>query len=331
MAEVSPSQHLLHRLVDGRFHSGQALATAMGVSRTAVWKQVRRLQQDFGVEVHAVRGRGYRLAEALELLDLERIHAHIGDRSRARLQSTELLISTPSTNSCAAAKPPTRSGRARVWLAEHQTAGRGRRGREWVGAFGHNVYLSLAWRFELPMSELAALSLVAGVVLAESMRELGVHGHALKWPNDVLAKGRKLAGILVEVFGEAAGPVTAVVGVGINMRMPMSNGASIEQPWVNLSALPGGDVSRNLLAGTLIDRLVEACDVFASEGLAPYLERWRAFDAFDGRPVRLHSGGRTLEGVYAGIAANGALILENGEGRSEHHAGEVSLRASGAT
>lgn len=331
MTEVSPSQHLLHRLADGRFHSGQVLATAMGVSRTAVWKQVRRLQREFGVEVHAVRGRGYRLAEALELLDLERIHAHIGGRSRARLQSTDLLVSTLSTNACAAAQPPTLSGRARVWLAEHQTAGRGRRGRKWVSAFGRNVYLSLAWRFDLPMTELAALSLAVGVVIAESMRELGVRGHVLKWPNDVLADGRKLAGILVEVFGEAAGPVTAVVGVGVNMRMPMANGAAIDQPWVNLSALPGGDVSRNVLAGTLIDRLVEACEIFASEGVAPYLERWRAFDAFHGKPVRLDSNGRAREGVYAGIAANGALILESDEGRSEHHAGEVSLRASGGT
>ncbi len=331
MTTVSPLERLLRSLADGRFHSGQILATAMGVSRAAVWKQVRRLQQEYGVVVHAVRGRGYRLAAPLELLEHERLNAHIGEDSRARLESTELLICTPSTNSCAVAESPTRSGYARVWLAEHQTAGRGRRGRDWVSAFGQNIYLSLAWRFDLPMTELSALSLAVGVVVAESLDELGVRGHALKWPNDLLADGRKLAGILVEVSGEAAGPATAVVGVGVNLRLPTSLGASIDQPWTDLSALPGGNVSRNALAGTLIDRLIGACDLFTREGIAPYLDRWLAFDGHYGHPVRLHSGGRVLEGVYAGIAANGALILENGEGRSEHHAGEVSLRAGGCT
>ena len=331
MTEVAPSQRLLHCLADGHFHSGQTLATAMGVSRAAVWKQVRRLQQEFGVAIHAVRGRGYRLAAPLELLDLERIREHIGEPSRARLEGIELLTCTPSTNSCAAADPPTQSGYARAWLAEHQTAGRGRRGRDWVSVFGHNIYLSLAWRFDLAMSELSALSLAVGVIVAETLRDLGVSGHALKWPNDLLADGRKLAGILVEVSGEAAGPATAVVGVGLNMRLPASSADSIDQPWTDLDALHGGGVSRNALAGKLIDRLVDACDLFAREGITPYRDRWLAFDAYHGRPVTLHSGGRVLEGIYAGIAANGALILDDGAGRSEHHAGEISLRAQGDT
>ena len=329
MTPYVPPQELLARLADGRFHSGQALATALGISRSAVWKQVQRLRRELGVDVHAVRGRGYRLAAALELLDVERIRGYVGAPARARLRGIDVLAVTPSTNLEAAATPLVHCGTGHAWLAEHQTAGRGRRGRHWVSAFGRNLHLSLAWRFDLAMSELAALSLAAGVAVAEGLRDLGVDGHVLKWPNDLLADGRKLAGILVEVSGEVEGPASAVIGVGINVRMPAALGTRIDQPWTDLAALAGGEVSRNALAGMLIDRLVDACGTYAERGLEPFRERWLAFDDLHGRAVRLHSGQRTIDGRYAGIAPSGALILETADGHSEHSAGEVSLRGGG--
>jgi BirA family biotin operon repressor/biotin-[acetyl-CoA-carboxylase] ligase len=329
MGGMQGREQLLRQLADGRFHSGQRLAQALGLSRAAVWKQVQRLEADYGLAVSAVRGRGYRLAAPLELLDAACIEAGLSAEVRARLHGLSVLWSTASTNSCAAADPPAESGRARVWLAEHQTAGRGRRGRSWVSAFGENLYLSLAWRFDLPMGELAGLSIVAGVVVAEALQRLGLEGHTLKWPNDVLVDGRKLSGILVEVSGEAGGPATAVLGVGVNFRINEAHAAAIDQPWTDLSRTCPKRVSRNALAGLLIDGLARACDEFSEQRLQPFVGRWASFDRLHGRKVRLSRGQQVIEGVYRGITAAGALVLEQAGGLSEHLAGEVSLRAAG--
>lgn len=321
---------LLRELADGRFHSGQELADSTGRSRTAIWKQIQRLQEGFGLGIDAVRGRGYRLTAPLELLDADRIRAEFGAPTQRIVDGLHVLGSVDSTNTRASADLPAESGRARVWLAEHQTAGRGRRGRSWVSTFGANLYLSLAWRFDLPMSQLTGLSLAAGVVVAETLHNLGLEGHALKWPNDVVFDGRKLAGILVDVSGEAGGPATAVIGVGINLRIPAADASAIDQPWADLAQL-GVAPSRNRVAGQLIDRMVDACTTFSNGRLEDFLPRWRRFDRLRGSPVAIVRGEHVVEGVYRGIAPSGALVLEDAGGRTEHHAGEVSLRMPGAT
>jgi BirA family biotin operon repressor/biotin-[acetyl-CoA-carboxylase] ligase len=326
---VPVRDHLLRELSDGRFHSGQRLAQALGISRSAVWKHVQRLESEFGLSISAVRGRGYRLSQPMELLDAGRIRSELSQVAASSLQAMSLLSTTASTNSCASRDLPPEIGCARVWLAEHQTEGRGRRGRSWVSTFGENLYISIAWRFDLPMSELAGLSLVAGVVVCEVLAHLGLKGHSLKWPNDILVGQRKLSGILVEASGEADGPATAVLGIGVNFRLPEAQGVQIDQPWTDLSRVSPLSISRNRMAGILIDRLILACHLFAAERLAPFLDRWETFDGFSGQPVNLIRGKQTIEGIYRGIAPSGAMVLEDATGRSEHHAGEVSLRKKG--
>ena len=317
---------LLRQLADGRFHSGQQLAGAIGMSRTAVWKHMQKLREELGLSVDAVRGRGYRLSEPLELLDALRIDSYLADEARNHLDALNLLSSTASTNTCAKEDLPSESGCARVWLAEHQTAGRGRRGRHWVSSFGENLYLSMAWRFDLPMAELTGLSLAAGVAVAEALHQLGLDGQTLKWPNDVLIDGRKVSGILVEVAGESDGPASAVIGVGVNVRMPAADAASIDQAWTDLHRSGATEVSRNQLAGIMVQHLILACRLFARDGLTPFLTRWERFDRLPGEHVRLMRGDQTIEGVYRGITRSGAMLLENDSGCTEHHAGEVSLR-----
>ena len=327
MMRAIPAGALLAQLSDGRFHSGERLARVLGISRGAVWKRLRRLQDELGLEVHAVRGRGYRLASPIELLDQNHITGRLSPASRNRLESLALHGVVDSTNSLATAAAAPSPGRARVWLAEHQTAGRGRRGRRWVSVFGANISLSLAWRFERSLSELAGLSLVAGVVVAEVLGRCGVQGLGLKWPNDVLASGRKLSGILVEANGEAAGPSTAVIGIGVNVRLPAAAAGSIDQPWTDLAQSGVVGVSRNALAGDLIDGLVVACDAFESGATSDFLSRWTTFDALLDRVVRLQQGDRWTDGVYRGIAPSGAARIETATGLEEHFAGEVSLRS----
>lgn len=322
--------HLLKLLADGRFHSGEQLAAWLGVSRTAVWKGVQRLRQALGLHVDAVRGRGYRLPAPIELLDAGLIETSLSAAGREQLAGLVLLPTTGSTNEVAMAAPPPPVGRARVWLAEHQTAGRGRRGRQWICAFGSSLYLSMAWRFDRPLSAVAGLSLIAGLAVAETLERLGVERVALKWPNDVVIDRRKLSGILVEAAGEAAGPVTAVIGVGLNVRLPVMAGEAIDQPWIDLERLGVGHIGRNALAAALVDALIHACAQCAREPLSDFLPRWRRYDALNDRLVQLNVAGTLREGRYRGVAANGAVRIETARGIEEHMAGEVSVRDAGA-
>jgi BirA family biotin operon repressor/biotin-[acetyl-CoA-carboxylase] ligase len=319
-------EQLLRVLADGRFHSGEQLAATLGMSRTAVWKRLQCLRDALSLELQAVRGRGHRLARPIEFLDERQILSGLAPVARRRLDAFHVALSMDSTNSAALAHLPRETARARVWLAEHQSAGRGRRGRHWVSVFGSSLYLSLAWRFNRALSELAGLSLVAGIVVAETLQRHGIDEVALKWPNDVLLDGRKLCGVLVEASGESSGPAAAVIGIGLNVNLPAAAGQGIDQPWADLSFLDDRMPSRNRLASTLVSGLIEACEAFSDRPLSAFLERWQRYDALRGRPVHLHRGDHVTSGTYRGVAANGAVLLETTAGVEEHLAGEVSLR-----
>jgi BirA family biotin operon repressor/biotin-[acetyl-CoA-carboxylase] ligase len=326
---MEASHRLIRSLADGRFHSGEDLAAALGVTRAAVWKQLRRLSTNTGLQVHAVRGRGYRLAQPLELLDPERLRADSAAHANGRLERLWVLPSVDSTNSYLNRQSPPAAGRGLACLAEHQSAGRGRRGRGWVTPYGANLALSLAWRFDLPLAALSGLSLAVGVVLAETLQQFGLQGHQLKWPNDLHLEGRKLGGILVEARGEAHGPAVAVIGVGLNLRLADDQAQGIDQPWTDLASAGLIEVSRNQLAVRLLDGLAIACERYAGEGLTGFLPAWQGFDGYHGREVHLVSGERRVEGRYLGIDPSGALLLECDGRRQAFHAGEVSLRLTG--
>lgn len=322
---------LVRLLADGRFHSGKALAGVLGVSRAAVWKHVRDLGVELGLEIAAVRGRGYRLARPIELLDRERIAVALAPETAAALAQLLVLDTVGSTNGQLMGQRPPRSGLGIACVAEQQTAGRGRRGRPWVSPFAANVYLSVLWQFELPATALAGLSLAVGVAVADALRRLGAPGVELKWPNDVLWRGRKLGGILVEISGEAEGPTRAVVGVGVNHRMPATDGALIDQDWTDLaSAIPDAQPSRCVLVAALLDRLVGALRQFGASGLAPFLASWDALDGLRGREVVVRTGDQPVAGTALGVAASGALRVLTAAGERQFLAGEVSLRPATA-
>lgn len=323
---------VLRLLADARFHSGEQLAAVLGVSRATVWKRVRALSQTCGVAVGAVRGRGYRLAEPLELLDREHLVPLLARDTTAHLAQLDLVETVDSTNTYLLGRRLADSNQGIACLAERQTAGRGRRGRSWVSPFGANIYLSVLWRFDSPPMDLAGLSLAAGVAVAQALARVGVGGVSLKWPNDLLWDGRKLAGILVELAGESDGPTHAVIGVGLNLRMPDGAGRDVGQPWADLREVLGGaPPTRNLLAARLIDALVAMCLRFRDAGLAPFLDDWRALDCLAGQPVRVVLGDRAVDGVGLGIAPSGALRVRTVDGERELHAGEASLRLRDAT
>lgn len=263
-------------------------------------------------------------APALDRATLETALARV----RGRVWRLELLDEVDSTSSFLADCAVPADGRAALCIAEHQTAGRGRRGRAWHDPAGGAIAFSLARAFAQAPVALAGLGLVAGVAAAETLRAHGVAGVGLKWPNDLQVGGAKLGGVLVELAGDAAGPSRAVVGVGVNHDLGDSAGA-LDQPATDVvhAALP--PPARALLAGALMAALVEALDRFATAGLGPFRARWRALDLLAGRAVRVQlPGGGVLAGTARGIAADGGLVVATEAGERTLHAGEVSVRVA---
>ena len=318
---------IIRRLADGRFHSGEDLAEAFGITRAAIWKHIKKIQELLDMEIFSVRGKGYRLNYPLELLDEEKIRAAMSPESQDLLQKLEIHQSIESTNACLLEQEADDKISGQVCLAEQQTAGRGRRGRPWVSPFGNNIYFSLLWKFAMGPAQLSGLSLVAGISVVRSLETIGVSEVGLKWPNDIYWRERKLAGFLLEVTGESEGPSCVVLGAGINTGMSRSQGESIDQPWVTLSEITGGNnVSRNRLAGLVLGNLLQTMADFEKDGLQPLLEEWQRYDLYYNLPVTVHLGSKSLNGIHRGIDASGALLLEHDGEIQPFHGGEVSLR-----
>lgn len=317
---------LLQLLADGRFHSGQQLAAQLGVSRGAIWKALKRIEQDFDLELQAVRGRGYRLEPALEFLQREQIRSALSPLARALLSGMEVHTSLDSTNRYLGQLAAEGAGNGQVVLAEHQQAGRGRRGRSWVSPLAQNLYLSLLWRFDFDLARLSGLSLAVAVAVARALtRQTGIEAE-LKWPNDILFEGKKLGGILLEAQGESEGPCAAVIGIGLNLNMSPRQAAAIDQPWTDLRQASGQSVSRNALCVAVLDELVIALLAFAGSGLESFMADWRRRDALAGSAVRLRFSEHSITGRACGIDEQGALLLETSRGRQRYLMGEVSLR-----
>ena len=331
-SEPLSDRDLLDRLRHGPV-SGDVLARDSGQTRAAVWKRIQALRAA-GVAIQAWPGRGYALAQPLELLDARMILAAVPAPLRADIAGLDVAWSIDSTNSELLRRPPAASG-VQVLLAERQSAGRGRRGRSWESPLAANMYLSLARRFDAGLARLGGLGLVAGLAVAEALHACGLGQVRLKWPNDLVVPApdgslQKLGGLLVEGGGENAGPVRAVVGIGVNVRMPDTAARAIDQPWVDLHALAGEGVpKRNDLAAALLARLLPALAQFDRDGLAPFLGRYAAFDVLAGREVQVHGGAGIRGGTALGIAADGALRVRIDGAEHAVHAGEVSVRADG--
>lgn len=323
---MQQARRLLALLADGAVHPGPRLCTALGVERRDLRRMLNALYS-LGVELHGLRGRGYRLAQPLDMLDESAVRAAMPVRAVPLLAGLEVLLEVDSTNRHLSRGAERGLGSGHACMAEHQSAGRGRRGRVWVSPLGANVYLSLMWRFDASLRELAALGLACGVAAAAALADVGVPGVGLKWPNDLVAGGAKLGGVLVEAAGAERGPVTVVTGVGINIAMPAAAGASIEQRWTDVRALCGSTrPARNRLAGVLLGRLLLACERFAANGFAGFAGDYARLDVLRGRPVEVLGRAR-LRGVADGVAANGALRVCTSTGTREITAGEVSVRA----
>lgn len=248
--------------------------------------------------------------------------AAIAALSRAGVQ-VEVVTQTGSTNADLLARAPQLDAPL-LLVAEHQTAGRGRAGRSWLSSPEGSLTFSLAWRFDGGPQRLAGLPLAIGVALAETLGALG-QPVALKWPNDLLKDGDKLAGILIETQSAPGGGIWTVIGIGLNLLMPDEMEAQLGRsaagvPWL-------ARMERDVLMAALLDGLAAALREFAAHGFAAFSARWNLRHAWQGETVVVLDGGAVLhEGRAAGVDDGGRLLLDTADGRIAVNAGDVSLR-----
>ena len=322
-------KHLSH----AGFTSGAAIGAALGVSRATVWQAVRQLEE-LGVEVYKVRRQGYRLARPYDALDAAAVTRALGAAAAAYAVAT--VDTCASTNTAILAADELPAPAARVLATELQTAGRGRRGRGWVSGLGTSLTFSVLRNFGGGMATLSGLSLAVGLAVARALEELGAQGVRLKWPNDLLlalpaAPGpsgdhAKLGGILIELAGDALGPTRAVIGIGLNVRLPQEARARAGQPVADLLDA-GLAVARNRVLAAILRHLHSTIDAFDRDGFAALRADWDARHAYQDREVVLLNDGKVEKtGVVAGVAADGGLRVRTARGIETVVSGEVSLR-----
>ncbi len=315
----------LRRLADGRFHSGEDIARSLNRSRATLSEALKR-SADLGVELFSIPGKGYRLAQPIEFLDAAAISARLTALDvRIALQVVDEIDST-SSRLLQLASEGAPSGTCLA--AEWQPGGRGRRGRSWVSSLGGSLTFSLLWRFERGAGHLGGLSLAVGEAVARALAASGVERVQVKWPNDVVADFRKLAGVLVETSGEIQGPSVAVVGVGVNYRLDERALDLIDQPVTDVAQCSPVVPSRSVLLANLLASLSASLEEFDRLGFAASRDAWRSRHAYQGRRVRVLPGREAaFDAEVVDVAPDGTLVVATADGRTVNlSSAEITLR-----
>tara|TARA_B100001059_G_C17821169_1_gene578391 strand:- start:859 stop:1842 length:984 start_codon:yes stop_codon:yes gene_type:complete len=318
-------RQLLHYLADGEFYSGQWLAEQLGVSRTAVANYLNALKQH-GLEIFSVKGRGYKLAHPIQLLDANKIKylqpagsaqilvQHITDSTNCqllnRLQAGQVMA--PGS----------------VIVAEAQSAGRGRRGRPWYSPFGSNLYFSCYWRLEQGVPAAMGLSLVIGLAVCRVLQQQYKLQAKVKWPNDIYINEQKLAGILVELSGQADAGCDVVIGIGLNVGMPEHSNQHIDQPYTDIRTATGQHIDRNILVVELQRQVTILLTQFSETGFSAFTAEFNQHDLYANRKVVLLTK-EPISGICRGVDNQGGVIIETADEITIYYGGELSLRAGG--
>lgn len=319
---------LLALLGDGRLHSESTLGRRLGTGPTRVHQQIQALMAQ-GIAIEAVPGHGFRLTERVIPLDREAILWELGQTAAFMRHRLAIMEGVDSTNNVLMSGECRADFCGQVCLAEYMTHGRGRRGRHWVSQPFKNIMLSMGWVIDRTSPGVGGLSLAAAVAVLRALRDCGLDGAGIKWPNDILWNERKLAGLLAEIRGEVAARIMVVLGVGINVRIQREYADRIDQPWVDLETILGAPVNRNRLAARLILALKRMFEEFERSGLASFKHEWDAAHLYAGRRVTVRSCGVDVHGIAVGIDGSGALLVRD---ECDHirrfWSGDVSVRVS---
>lgn len=329
-------QNLLNRLSDGQWHSGQHLASVLGLSRAGIWKQIESLR-GLGVSVEANKVKGYRLSKPFLLLDKTEIKEALSFEYARIIKTIDCHLECESTNDIGLGL--LKEGvdqfveRLSIVIAERQTKGRGRRGRHWLGVYGQSIALSYVTAFQKGGSTLSGLSLVVAIAVVEALNKLGWSDIGVKWPNDIVVGDSKLGGILIELVGDLAGPCGVVIGIGINVGVSPDSGQVEDKKCIDLGSLPNGDsvisldrVNRNIIISTITITLWEALNEFNRHGFSAFQNRWLNLDVMYNQDVVLSNESQHICGLSKGVDEKGMLVLDMAGVINTFDIGELSLR-----
>ncbi len=325
MTEAVPQARtwqLLNILADGEFHSGEALAHRIGVSRASIFNALVDVAE-YGVELQRIRGRGYRLAHPWQQLAPDEVLRRMG--KDAGQFCIEVLPQAASSNTLLMQQASRGAPSGSVLAVELQTAGRGRLGRSWYAGLGTALMFSLLWRFERGLNTLSGLSLAVGVAIVRTLHKVGAQGVHLKWPNDVVTAQGKLAGVLIEAQGDMLGPSAVVIGIGLNCFLPVALVQKIDQRAVALEDVCPSPPTRNELLAGLLQELASVLRQFAQEGFAALRAEWEEYHFYQDQPVQLRlADGGIVSGIARGVSDSGELCLETDLGMRHCNSGEVT-------
>lgn len=314
MRDNSKPLKLIQLLSDGQFHSGEELAAVFGITRAGINKYIKILRE-WGISLSSIQGKGYCLDYPLDLLSKDKIDNYYQADSRV-----EILPIIDSTNQYLLNKISSLTS-GDSCTAEFQSKARGRRGNQWFAPFGSNLYFSMYWRLDQGIAAVMGLSLVVGIVVADTLRQLSGQDIKVKWPNDLYLNDKKLAGILVELVARTGDLAHAVIGVGVNLNMKNPDTNIVNQEWACLGA-----IDRNLCVAKIAQALKIKLTAFEQNGLASFIEDWDRLDNFANRHVKLLIGDNVVRGIAKGINEQGALMLEQAGVITPYIGGEISLR-----
>jgi BirA family biotin operon repressor/biotin-[acetyl-CoA-carboxylase] ligase len=307
------------------FLSGEEISRRLNVSRTAVWKRIERLRA-LGYEIEASTRSGYRLIRSPDLLAPSEIKPLL--KTKWMGKAIHYFTTVDSTNSKAYELALNGAEEGEVVIAESQEKGRGRLGRSWFSPPFLNVYLSIVLRPKIPPHQAPLITLVAAVAMAEAIEKFSGLAPSIKWPNDILLRDRKIAGLLNEIQSETDRIHFVILGIGVNLNMDAKMfPKEILKVATSLKRETGEMISRKGFVQRLLQELEDWYTIFLREGSPPVLEAWRKRARIKGKPVKVTSFGETLVGVAVDIDSDGALILETKDGeRKRVVAGDVEYK-----
>lgn len=328
MIQFNQSQRILLQILgDGLCHSGNELGQVLGVTRSAIWKQINQLI-DLGIPIIRIAHQGYKLSTPLHLLDENEIISQLKLHDFKIPFKLHLFTSIDSTNRYLKEIPLSSS--LDICCAEIQTQGRGRFGRQWHSPFGENIYCSSRWNLNCDLSRLSGLSLVTSLAVLNTLTQfIPTEDIKIKWPNDILWGNKKLCGILIEIIAESNGNAQVIVGIGLNVNTDTLNHPLPEKPWGSLFELSNQRFNRNHLIATLLSNLEHYINHFVNTDLTSFLDDWNKYDYLAGKQIKVTQSLGTFSGTARGINNTGQLILEDEQG-VQHllSSGDTSLHSN---
>jgi BirA family transcriptional regulator, biotin operon repressor / biotin---[acetyl-CoA-carboxylase] ligase len=325
MIKLNPAQlTIIQILSDGLCHSGTELGQKLGITRSAIWKQINQLI-DYELPIISIPNQGYKLKQELILLDEQQIRAELKANSWNNPAHLHVFTSVDSTNRFLKDLPI--SPQLDICCAELQTQGRGRFGRSWHSPFGENIYCSSRWSLHGDLTKLSGLSLVTSLAVVATLKEFNDSAPIkIKWPNDILWNDKKLCGSLIEIIAESNATAQIIIGIGLNVNTDTHHNPLPDKPWCSLYEITQKRHDRNKLIAHLIINLERYLARFITHDLHVFMDEWHQYDYLMDQQITVHQAFESLSGVACGINGAGQLIVENSEGRHLLSSGDTSLK-----